>query len=89
MNARPNVNLGDIAEDIVTGFKGTVVAVTNWLNGCQRVTLQPNELKDGKPVESYTFDVEQIQVITAGKHKINKPAPTGGDRDDRAALRRA
>jgi len=60
MNARPNVNLGDIAEDIVTGFKGTVVAVTNWLNGCQRVTLQPNELKDGKPVESYTFDVEQI-----------------------------
>jgi len=28
-------------------------------------------------------------VITAGKHKINKPAPTGGDRDDRAALRRA
>lgn len=31
------VELGDIAKDEVSGFQGVVVAVTNWLNGCNRI----------------------------------------------------
>ena len=34
-------NLGDEVKDTITGFKGIVVARTEWLNGCARVTVQP------------------------------------------------
>lgn len=54
------VELGDRAKDQITGFTGIVVAITEWLNGCIRVTIQPAELHEGKPVESWTFDIEQI-----------------------------
>jgi hypothetical protein len=70
-NARPTVNLGDMARDTISGFQGVVVAVTEWLNGCRRATIQPRELKDGKPIEAFTFDVEQVEVLGV------KAAPEG------------
>ena len=60
---RPTIRLGDVAKDSITGYSGVVVAITEWLNGCQRITIQTRELKDGKPVESVTFDAEQIEVV--------------------------
>lgn len=83
---RPNVALGDIAKDTISGFQGVVVATTDWLNGCKRITIQPMELKDGKPIDSFTFDVEQIQVVEAGPKIVSRM--TGGDRDDRSAISR-
>lgn len=48
--AEPDIQLGDIARDTVTGYQGTVIARTEWLNGCWRLTLQSNTLdKEGKP----------------------------------------
>lgn len=58
------INLGDTARDTITGFEGVVVCVSQWLHGCQRLTLQPRELKDGKPVEACTFDEPQLEKIT-------------------------
>jgi hypothetical protein len=80
------VQLGDKAKDKITGFTGTVVAITRWINNCERATLQPPIDKDGKLLQCETFDVPSLEVIEAAK-----PAPlvkTGGPRDDRAALRR-
>ena len=49
------IELGDEAQDAVTGFKGIVVAETRWLYGCNRFTLQPAVGKDGKVPESATL----------------------------------
>ena len=60
------VKLGDRAKDIITGYRGIVVAITDWLMGCKRITIQSEELKDGSPVDSKTFDVGHIEVLDAG-----------------------
>lgn len=59
----PDVTLGCKARDTISGFTGIVVAITHWLNGCVRITIQPQEMKDGKPIDGCTFDVEQITVV--------------------------
>jgi hypothetical protein len=73
---------GDIVRDTITGFTGVMVCDSTWLNGCRRITIQPQELKDGRPIESCTFDVEQIEVIEdrpakdQPPHGGPKPEPT-------------
>ena len=70
------LKLGDKAKDKISGFTGIVVAITEGLNGCQRITISPEELHDGKPIDNHTFDAEQVElekVIPAVAHE-----PTGG-----------
>lgn len=55
--------MGDVAKDTITGFEGVVVARTKWLHGCERLTIQPQSLHDGKPVESATFDEPQLALV--------------------------
>jgi hypothetical protein len=57
------MGLGCIAKDSITGFEGVVIAITEWLNGCIRITIQPKLLNEGKPLDSHTFDVEQVDVV--------------------------
>jgi hypothetical protein len=56
-------NLGDKVKDTVTGLTGIVVAKTRYLQGCTRIAVQPQEVKDGKPVEASWFDEPQLQVV--------------------------
>lgn len=86
MKSDHSFNLGDVAKCKITGFKGAIVAITNWLNGCVRITLQPEKLENGKPVEAITFDVEQLEIVKAGKHSVSQPS--GGPCDDHRALSR-
>ena len=72
-----NIQLGDKARDSITGYTGIVIARTEWLNGCWRITIQAQELKDGKPVDNQTFDAEQVEVVDA-KHKPEPARRTGG-----------
>lgn len=73
------VQLGQECKDVVTGFKGTVVAITEWLNGCRRVTLQPKIGKDGKIPDNHTFDEPQLEVSGPGVAKtIKRNTETGG-----------
>lgn len=76
----PTIQLGDVAKDSITGFAGVVVARTEWLNGCWRISLQPQGMKDGKPVDSFTFDVEQLELVEARGHQAKKE--TGGPRPE-------
>lgn len=57
------INLGDKVKDRITGFTGIVVARTEWLYGCVRCTVQPQETKDGKPVDNQTIDEPQLDVV--------------------------
>lgn len=70
------IELGSEVKDRITGLTGIVVGRTEWLNGCKRITVQPQEIKDGKPVEAYTFDVEQ--AVRLRLRYTCDHAPSGG-----------
>jgi hypothetical protein len=81
--------LGDTVRHTITKFEGVVVAFTTWLNGCERLSVQPEKLdKDGKPRETQVFDIQELEVLKAGSHAQTQmvPAPEvvrskpGGDR---------
>lgn len=58
------LELGDTAMDPITGFRGVVIARTRWLQGCDRITLQPRKLtKDGMKTHSETFDAPGMVLI--------------------------
>lgn len=73
------INLGDTAQDTVTGFKGTVVAIVTWIHGCRRMILQPKVGKDGKLPENQTFDEPGLKLIKRkAKPKAKRGGTTGG-----------
>jgi len=63
------ITLGDIVIDTVSGFKGVAVARHHYLQGCDRITVQPPIDKDGKLPEGQTFDEPLLQILMAGKVK--------------------
>jgi hypothetical protein len=67
---------GDRVKDVITGYSGIVIAEHTYLNGCKRVTVQPEKLADGKLQDAQTFDVEQLSVVKPKVHSLL--APTGG-----------
>jgi hypothetical protein len=71
------MNLGDKVKDRVTGLTGIVVAYTTWINGCIRLTIQPQEIKDGEPVKTSTFDIEELSIVEAGAVQPKKPNTNG------------
>ena len=80
------INLGDRVQDKITGIKGIVVARTEWLFGCVRITLQPEKSKEGKPADNYTIDEPQAKIITKkaipiAEEKIEKISKHGGRED--------
>ena len=67
------LKLGDKARDTISGFTGMVVAITEWLNGCRRITIQPSALHEGRPVDNSTFDAEQIEKVEEGPALPQEP----------------
>ena len=59
--------LGETVKDIVTDFKGVIVARTQYLTGCNRYSLQSKVLKDGKPAEWVMFDENQLKLAKSAK----------------------
>jgi len=58
------VSLGDRVKDRVSGFIGIAVSRHSYLNGCDRISVQPMaNNKTGKLAESQTFDEPQLKVL--------------------------
>lgn len=78
------VEFGDQVTDPITGFKGTVIAITQWMYGCRRVTVQPKGLnKDGELYDAQQFDEPGLKVTKAAKIPASvkkKRAANGGPR---------
>lgn len=75
-----SIALGDKVRDTLSGLEGTVVARTEWLYGCVRITIQPEGNKDGKAYETYTVDEPQLTVMET---TTQPPAtPRHGNRPD-------
>lgn len=72
--------LGSTVRDRVTRLVGVIVGRHEYLYGCRRYTVQPVELKDGKPVEQSGFDEDALEVIDAAvPHKVKD---TGGPQNE-------
>lgn len=72
------IELGQKVRDTITGMEGIAIARTEWMNGCVRVTVRPQVLKDGVPVDSQTFDEPQLEV--AQDTPAEKAEPRHGPR---------
>ena len=69
------LNLGDRVRDRITKFEGIVTGKTEWLMGCNRVCIQPEKLKDGKPVDRLSFD--EILCVLLKRAVINSDGTSG------------
>lgn len=63
------VTLGDEVKDSITGFSGIAVARHSYLQGCDRITVQPVVGEDGLMKESSNFDEPDLEVIVHKKCK--------------------
>jgi hypothetical protein len=79
------MKLGDVAVDRISGFKGVATCRLEYLNGCVRWQVSPQELHDGKPVESHYFDNEQLEVVPDYTGVALVTRAGGGDRPTPAA----
>ena len=70
------INLGNKYKDVVSGFIGIAVSRHSYINGCERITLQPEIDKDGKLPQTETFDSPQLKEIEITTIKQNNL--TGG-----------
>jgi hypothetical protein len=64
------IKLGDTAKDLVTGYTGTVVGITEFLTGCRRITLQPPLDKNGDIKGTETFDEPMILLVKPASKAI-------------------
>lgn len=78
--------LGHTVTDRITGFKGVVVGVVNYISGCEQALVQPPVDKDGKIPESQWLDVQRLNASTGDKPIVLQN--TGSPGFDRAPPRR-
>lgn len=75
------IELGDLVRDRITGFEGVVVAVTHWITGCARISIQPQSLnKEGQPTELATIDITQLELLEKEAFEVVDRSEKGGPR---------
>ncbi len=82
-----SIKLGDKVRDKITGLVGIAVCHSEWLNGCIRIVVQPQELKDGKPVDATCFDEPSLELVP-DEVPVEHTRTSGGGRDDSKAVSR-
>ncbi|MGR3303780.1 MAG: hypothetical protein ACUZ8I_14945 [Candidatus Scalindua sp.] len=61
------IELGVKAEDIITGFKGTVTARAEYLNGCIRYQIENKPKKAEEDSNEWWFDDGRVKVASNKK----------------------
>lgn len=76
------VNLGDQVRDGISDFMGIAVSRHTYLNGCDRISVQPPIDKDNKLPDCKTFDEPDLEVIKEGKitRKVKDEKPGGPEK---------
>ena len=71
------VQLGDEVKDTITGYNGIAVCKHTYLQGCDRITVQPKVSKtDPVPAEA-SFDEPQL-IVTKAKAVVGNGDTTKG-----------
>lgn len=63
MRVNYEAKLGDLVRDRVSGFQGIAVSLHRYLQGCDRMSVQPKVKKDGTLPESKSFDAPDLEVL--------------------------
>lgn len=78
------INLGNMVQDKITGFRGMAVAKHIYLNGCVRYSVVSKELESGKIIDEY-IDETQLVILEKEKEKAKElkkeEKPPGGPGD--------
>jgi len=74
------ITLGDEVKDKVTGFKGVAVVRHTYLQGCDRISVQPPIDKEGKHPDAVAFDEPQLEVLKTKKIKQGQKITGGPDK---------
>lgn len=81
---KEEVELGDEVIDVVSGLKGIAVVRYQFLQGCDRICIQPACGKDNSYPSSQVFDEPQLKVSKKQKvkpeHVSIKERPGGEDK---------
>jgi hypothetical protein len=80
---KTDIELGWRVRDSITGFTGITTAFGTFLNGCERIGVTPEKLKDGKVLDTEYFDVQQLVVLDKkpkGIPKVPQEKRPGGPR---------
>jgi len=75
-----SINVGQRVRHPRSGLDGQVVARTEWLHGCVRLTVQPEGHKDRKPFDTFSDDEPEFELIVAAAPPRAKGS--GGPMDD-------
>jgi len=76
------IKLGNVVQDPITGFEGTVTGIYHYLEGCRRVQVTPKLDKDGKWREAQTFDEPTLDTINDEAYVRKEPDDPGGPKDN-------
>ena len=78
------IKLGQKVRDNITGLTGIAVGKTEWLFGCNRLAIEPQELKDGKPIDLQWFDEQRVELVEDKPIKVSEHnvATSGGPQND-------
>lgn len=74
------ISLGDKVKDKVSGFSGIATCRHEYLNGCDRFTVQPPVGKDGKLPDEMTFDEPQLKVLKSAVVEMGSKLTGGPER---------
>ena len=74
---KKEIKLGDKVRCKLTGFTGTAVAKTEFINGCTQWNVMPKGDKNNKMPEDVSIDEQSLEVVPI-KKKIIKKKENGG-----------
>ena len=75
------IELGDRVRDKITGFKGIVTGITQWLYGCTRIVILKEKVeRDGKAQEM-CIDEPQAELIQ--KAVVKRAVPESAPAEER------
>ncbi len=84
-----SIHLGDrVRHKFVPGYTGIVTAVTEYLNGCRRISIQPTKLKDHMPLKEGFFDEVELAIVKRGAYRTGSQE-NGGPRPVPPRIERA
>lgn len=71
------IELGDEVRDRISGFKGIVICLSQWLSGCDRIVVQPRQLRqDGGLNMTESFDIYQVEIVEKQAVSVNRNMKT-------------
>ena len=80
--------LGQKVRDKITFFEGIVTGMSCWVTGCNTVGIKPQQLHEGKTIDSHWFDEVRLELVDGSnileepeRRKGKTPKTPGGPQD--------